>query len=253
VTDRRRAALRVAAWILGLAAAIAILTLAGRGDLATPPLRSWSAFQAWVDDRGGITAAFAIARLLGLVLAWYLAVVTVTGLVARLVAGGRATSVTDAATVAPVRRLLAGLASAGVASAATLSVAPVVAGALGPHDAGDARPAATASGDKLVRLPDDDVAGDELLLLPGDGAGTATMHRLPDVATWTVQPGDSFWHIAEETLAEAWHRPPTDAEITPYWKSVIDQNRSKLARPGDPDLIFPGQVFELPAPPPLPA
>ncbi len=64
-----------------------------------------------------------------------------------------------------------------------------------------------------------------------------------------MEQGDHFWHIAKITLEQAWDRTPTDAEIVPYWRNLIDTNRDRLAPPGDPDLIHPGQQFELPKPP----
>jgi nucleoid-associated protein YgaU len=65
---------------------------------------------------------------------------------------------------------------------------------------------------------------------------------------WTVQPGQCFWTIAETVLARAWGRAPADAEIVPYWQRIISVNRAALAAPSNPDLIFPGQVFEVPHP-----
>ena len=60
--------------------------------------------------------------------------------------------------------------------------------------------------------------------------------------------GDSFWRIAKATLSAAWRRPPADREIVPYWHEVVAANRDRL-HDRDPDLIFPGEVFELPPPP----
>ena len=68
----------------------------------------------------------------------------------------------------------------------------------------------------------------------------------------TVETGDHFWSLSEEALAEAWGRPPTDAEVAPYWQQVVEANRERLAPPHDPSLIYPGQVFLLPTPPPDP-
>jgi DNA-binding SARP family transcriptional activator/nucleoid-associated protein YgaU len=65
----------------------------------------------------------------------------------------------------------------------------------------------------------------------------------------TVQPGDNFWDLAEDQLASAWGRQPTDAEVVGHWQALIDQNRDALAPPGDPDLIYPGQVFSAPTAP----
>jgi hypothetical protein len=68
-------------------------------------------------------------------------------------------------------------------------------------------------------------------------------------STWTVRPGDSFWSIADVVLQQAWGRPPTDAEIGPYWLELITANRARLLHPGIPDLIYTGQVFTVPPPP----
>jgi nucleoid-associated protein YgaU len=70
---------------------------------------------------------------------------------------------------------------------------------------------------------------------PGAGAGNVT-----------VAPGDHLWGIAERVLAQRLGRPPTDAEVAPYWSQLIEANRDRLAT-GDPDLIFAGQVFRLPS------
>ena len=63
---------------------------------------------------------------------------------------------------------------------------------------------------------------------------------------WTVAPGDSFWSIASDRLAEATGRPVGDRDIVSYWKQLVDVNRGNLVVPGDVDLIFPGQVLVLP-------
>ncbi len=246
----RRVGVRFGLSLLGVAAAIAVLQLAGRGDLATPPLRSWSAFRTWLEDRDGITAAFAILRLVALMLAWYAAVALAVGAIARLTGSRRLVAIADRATVPPVRRLLAGMAGAGLASAATLSVAPAVIGSM-RSDGEQAVPAGGGAGERLVLLPDGETAtdGERLTLLPED-EGTATMRRLPAASMWTVEPGDHFWCIAETSLAEAWGRPPTDAEIVPFWNALIELNRHRLVHPDNPDLVFPGQVFEIPQIPP---
>ena len=85
---------------------------------------------------------------------------------------------------------------------------------------------------------------------PGPAAApTQSEGTIPERATWEVEPGDHLWSIAERTLAEAWGREPTDREITRYWSTLIDHNRQALVDPDNPDLIHPGQVFELPAVP----
>jgi len=81
------------------------------------------------------------------------------------------------------------------------------------------------------------------IVLPDD----ATV-PVPDSVEVTAEKGDHFWSLSEEALTEAWGRPPTDAEVSRYWRQVIERNRERLAPPFDPSLIYPGQVFLLPTP-----
>jgi len=68
-----------------------------------------------------------------------------------------------------------------------------------------------------------------------------------------VESGDHFWGIAKEVLADAWGRQPTDQEVAPYWSRLIDANQDRLLPPDDPNVIYPGQTFTIPAPPTSPA
>ena len=90
-----------------------------------------------------------------------------------------------------------------------------------------------------------------------DGAGTSGVSTpMPETRatpatsiedTWTVEPGESFWAIAEEHLADSWGRQElSDAEIARYWRALMAANADRLVEPGNPDLLFPGQVLELP-------
>lgn len=84
---------------------------------------------------------------------------------------------------------------------------------------------------------------------PADGDATA----VPGPArTWTVRPGTHLWGVAEAVLAEAWGRPPADAEVDPYWRAMVAANRTRLRDPGNADLVFPGQELAVPAPPERP-
>lgn len=68
--------------------------------------------------------------------------------------------------------------------------------------------------------------------------------------TWEVRRGDHFWSIAQRVLGRAWGRSPTVAEVDPYWRALVAENRPRLADPANVDLLFAGQVLTLPAPPP---
>lgn len=63
----------------------------------------------------------------------------------------------------------------------------------------------------------------------------------PEPDSVTVQKGDHLWKISERRLGD----DATDSEVAPYWRTVIELNTPHL-RSGDPDLIYPGEVVELP-------
>lgn len=65
---------------------------------------------------------------------------------------------------------------------------------------------------------------------PGDRSGSVV-----------VEKGDHLWKISAQHLGEE----TADEEIAPYWREVIDVNTPHL-RSGDPDLIYPGEIVELP-------
>lgn len=87
--------------------------------------------------------------------------------------------------------------------------------------------------------------------LPGQPADApaAVVDSRPSAAgdTVVVQPGDSLWSIAEEALVDLTGHAD-DRTISRYWRRVVDANRAALVDPGNPDLIFAGQVITLPAP-----
>lgn len=59
-----------------------------------------------------------------------------------------------------------------------------------------------------------------------------------------VQPGDNLWDIATSRVSRS-GGPSSTRAVAAYWLRLIDLNRLQL-RSGDPDLIFPGEVIELP-------
>lgn len=235
-------------WIVALVATILVLGRLGSGQLSTPPLLDRSELQRWLDDRDAVVAAFALIRLVGLALAWYLLVVTVLGLAARLSRIPGLVRLADLATLPAVRKILGAAAGVGL----TASAASLMAADLLPGKAPGGGAALTDTAVVMERLPE----GEDVIIrrLPEVEEGTATLdvEEVPAAAepTWTAQPGDHLWHIAEATLAEGWGRAPTDPEVVPYWTALIEANRDVVA---DPDLIHPGQTFRLPPVPAAPA
>ncbi|MDX1469759.1 MAG: LysM peptidoglycan-binding domain-containing protein [Acidimicrobiia bacterium] len=75
--------------------------------------------------------------------------------------------------------------------------------------------------------------------------------RLPFEASTTdgsqvvVVRGDHLWKISGRHLRTLYGDEPDNAELSGYWRRVIEENRHSL-RSGDPDLIYPGEVIKLP-------
>jgi nucleoid-associated protein YgaU len=68
----------------------------------------------------------------------------------------------------------------------------------------------------------------------------------PTVREHTVRPGEHLWAIAEQVVTAHAGAAPTHDEVALYWRRLIAINRDRLADPANPDLVFPGQRFELP-------
>lgn len=114
-----------------------------------------------------------------------------------------------------------------------------VAEAAGPRDPGAAEVGTRAADPSAVPPRREADAGVPGLLLR-DAATERTWH--------TVRSGESLWRIASQRLQLAIDRPPTDAELVPYWRELIEVNRDRLPDRDDPDLILPGQELLLPRP-----
>ena len=208
-----------------LAGVLVGLARAGQGRLAPPPA-SPSGWVTWASERTAVEVAAAVLRLALVVAVGYLLAVTALGVGAALLR--RRGAVVEVARWSPpaVRWLLgawlAGSLAVGTAGGAT---------AAGPPPT-------------MVLLPDDEPS-------PAPAApAPAPTPPPPAAATITLAPGDHLWSVAARTLAAAWGRPAGDREVAPYWRLLVDLNRSSLPNPSDPDLVFPGEVIRLPPVPP---
>lgn len=260
----------LALWCLLLVVALYAVTALGHGRLAAPPLTEPGAWAGWASARTPDVVAFSLLRLVVLVVGWYLLGTTIIGAAARVARSGRAVRLADLLTVPAVRRLLQGALGVGLATAA------LVGQVSGDPAAAEPAPSAAAvaladerelaSTATLRLLADDDAERATLALrapdsrmaelrLAADGA-QAEADASEDTAAWPqrweVQPGEHFWAKAEAVIAAAWGRAPSDAEMVGYWQHLVETNRPALADPGNPDLIYPGQVFSVPEPPAAP-
>ncbi len=128
------------------------------------------------------------------------------------------------------------------ANSAPAGPAPTTPTPAGPANPGPANPSPRSA--RIDRPPPRHRAAAILRHVPTDDRP-----RPQPAPQWTVRPGDDFWSISESTLSAWWGRPPTDREIGPYWLAVIAANQDRLPDPGNPNLLFPGDVIVLPNPP----
>ena len=75
-------------------------------------------------------------------------------------------------------------------------------------------------------------------------AVTAREHT--DLEIWVVEPGDHLWSIAESVMHERATDTVDERLIAGYWNRLVQHNRDRLPDPANDDLLFPGQVIELP-------
>jgi DNA-binding SARP family transcriptional activator len=116
----------------------------------------------------------------------------------------------------------------------------------------------------IVRLPDDaHIPADRI---PAEPAAFAVDEPSVKATTITVEmadrylpaegiaigPGDNLWKLAEERLNHAHGTPVPDNQVLGYVHEVIARNQDVVE---DPNLIYPGERFELPSigtPPAIP-
>ena len=258
----------LAAWVVLLVAVLAgARRLAATDVLSPPPVGGPEQLAAWASERDPVAATFALLALVVAVAAAALLAMTVLGVVARLVRAGRLVSVLDLFTVPVVRRLLSsaiGVGLAGAAAAGPAAAGVAVTAGTGPTHA--SVPVDRFLVDRLgvVRLGVDRLGVDRLVVAEPDvtrevdGRAPPTMERLDEpamavaAAEVTLVPGDHLWATAAAALTSAWGRPPSDAEVAPYWDRLVAANRDRLPDPANPDLVLPGLTVVVPPVPPSP-
>lgn len=258
---------------LGLLAWFAVLVTVAVGlptvapAVSPPPvLRGLGAIGRWADGRSAPDLVAGVLRLVVGGLAWYLLAATVVAVVLRLADpnpvdrdGGPGLGwFGSLVLLPPVRRAAAVAFGAGLSAAAVVHAAPATASTDGPAGR-------DTSAVVMQRLSD--AGTDPLAAMRRMPEGAASMTRLPDgeatagdvtettqatdIETgrrWRVESGQHLWSIAEQVLSDHLDRPASDAEIDPFWRRIVAENRAELADPDNPDLVFPGQVLFVPDP-----
>ena len=189
-----------------------------------------------------VITAFEALRIVAIALAAYILIGTALGVAARVLRLRWLATVTDAISTPLVKRLVA------AAMGASLLTAPTAAPAAASPNGGDTSNNRTPP--VMVVIPD----GAEAMSLSEPPAVPAPSTPTPPVPVTNeavVRAGDNLWEIAESRLEDSWGRRPTNAELVSYWRDLIDRNASRFMRPGNANLVFPGQVMELPPVPPM--
>ncbi|HZA00559.1 MAG TPA: LysM peptidoglycan-binding domain-containing protein [Acidimicrobiales bacterium] len=254
-------------WAAGLAVGLAALHVVGSGSLGVP-LGSAEGFSEWVDRAPPAVMAAALVRLAALATGWYLAACML--LLAITPSQGCRRWAATMARVSPafVRRIATGAGSMGLAAGTLVAGVPAAStvGALGAPTAASADPAQeppgraptatmTRSDPPTATMRRGDVAATTTTSPepPDRPAGTPESPAAPPAAaapvepsSWIVEPGDSFWSIAAETVAERGEVSASDRRVARYWRRLIEANRQRLVDPANPDLLVPGQELIVP-------
>jgi len=195
---------------------------------------------SWWDTVGTPAVTIVMVRAAGIAVGAYTAAVSIVGALlatTRLVdRSTRVAAVWNAVSTDTMRRLLA------VGSIAIWSVNPMVASAAfdapPPIVLTDLGPASTSVETAEVLTS----VSEESPVIPDT---IPENEPSAPAQTWTVAPGDHMWRIAEKTLERAGRIPSIGSTAT-YWERLIAANHSIVG--ADPDLIYPGQILDLPAP-----
>lgn len=202
-------------------------------------MSAWSTLFEWYGRVGPEGAAIAVVRGITVALTAWLALAAVLQALAGAPSLHPLRPLADLISPRSMQRL--GRSLAGLSLTAGLAAPAPSAGTLAP----DQEPPPVSS------------------TVPAEEAATATMRVVdpvpPEVApppapevtsalpTLTVAGGDSFWSIAVEVLADATTgRSPDEREVASYWRRLVEANTTRLVVPDNPDLLYPGQVLELP-------
>ncbi len=224
---RARASARALMMLVGALSAMALLLRLGSA-LPWPEGLSRTQIDSWLSAEGAVRAAFALARALGFGLAVYMALLAVLALVAALSGAAGAARVALRVALPSLRPFVAPLA------AITLTVSTAVPAVAQGRD----QPPPVM---QIVASPDSNPP--VMRLVPAEPRAAPAASTA--ATTHTVASGDTFWSIAEDAVRTD-GRATSDHDVVSYWHALIDLNRDRLRVPGEPDLIFPGQVFELP-------
>ncbi len=227
------------------------ILVAARSIDSVPLPTSTETLSSWFAETSPAAGSLAVLRATVMALAAYALTVLLLELVGSVCPGPSVIRVRNCWVRPAVCRVL--LASSGITVTAAASFPSVAAAATAglPDEEAPVTVLGPATGDleetTLTRLdePEPDLPPTE----PAEDPTVAAADTPPPAAeAWTVSAGDHLWQIAEETLVDHGSEAVSEDQITAYWLTLIEANRSRLVDPENPDLILPGQQLTLPAP-----
>lgn len=226
-----------------LLSGLAWLLVTGPNDgAAGPDQLSASAIDDWYQQAGPAVVVIAAIRGVAIVLTGWLLLLALLQVVTSLPLLRLARPVVDVVTPRAMQRLLHGVAGASLAAAVALPGPVVALDAEPPPDVAvmhviDAEPPPPTPAPPALPPVAPPATADDA---PSPGAAPLAV-----TPTAIVQRGDSFWSIAEAYLQHL-GASPTDREVVRYWERLVAVNVGRLADPANPDLLYAGQVLELP-------
>ena len=236
-------------------AATSVMAYVGGRRLAAPPLLYPTKMMSWWSAAGPVVGAMSVLWAVSVLIGAYWVVLCAVTMVAR--SSGRIMWLVRLR-LPGTARLLRATAGASMLGATIVAASGCgIGGAATRSSAGRAPappvllPVAGASTAVPVGLPGSPQPETPAPALQSP-AGTAqqppalAVGAVRDMTKWTVKPGDDLWSISETVLTGRLGYRPDDRQIASLWLRVIEANRTNLADPANPNLIFAGEVVDIP-------
>lgn len=223
----------------GAAVCLAALVVSGR-TLPFPTSVDTAEVARWARTVGVATVVFTGLRAVAVALFGWCALTWAVGVIARRARRPRMVAVVDRVSPRVVRHLAEAVAGLGIVVAGLSPAVGAGAAASGPTAAVamvDLGPVMTDLGAVETVVPPSPTT-----TLPAPAMTTEEASSAP---TWTIEPGDTLWHVAEVVVSESLGRPADTVEVARRLGELVTLNADRLAVPDDPALVFPGQVFRL--------